>query len=827
MIDLPLLSPAAAAVFGGKACGLARLFTAGANVPSGFAVEATTVTTQRWSAGDREEFCRRVASLAANGALAVRSSAVGEDGHQRSYAGMFETVLDVVDAEQALDAATRCIVSARGARVLAYASGDAVPAVGVVVQALVRARTAGVCFTVDPSGKDSAVLVEAVAGRGENLVGGQVQPQRWQAYRSGLGGWEIRLDAGGQDAAVLRNDEIARIAEEARCFAARLGYPLDLEWAVDEAGELWWLQARPVTVATSAPDLEVDRAFAQVDDGPVTVWFNWNVRETMPDPLMPLTWSIWRDAIIPMMASQALGTPRNSPLFLHLQPLDLVHGRIYFNMNGILAWPVVRPLMTGALMRLVDPEGSELCAQLMSAGVLRARRLPGAASRLAFDALRASLRSLRGFAAALRPRRAMATLRAFEVHMANRERDRPLSSLGDLDLLEEIRLVGGDQFGPIKDGLYYEILALAVYHQAVRAFRHHPQASRMLAVGIPENPTTEISIGIDALVDAAQPLASTFRERVPAKELTVRLQASAAGRAWLGELSRFMQRYGHRCPKEFDLGAPRWSEAPAMIIELVRIGLESPLTERVADRLKRLASERCQAINDAVNAAARWRRPLLRSLARLVELYMPLREAPKHSAMFAFQRMRAAALELGTRLADRGHTAAPQDVFFLELAELYELARGAAVDARLLIAERRCRFDRFCSERAPNYLRSDGVPVEIPKPPSDDNGILHGTGVSAGLAAGPVRVLTEPDPRAMADGDVIVMAFADPGWTPLFPRAGAVVMEVGGLMCHAAVVARELGIPAVFGIGRATHVLHNGQSVVVDGNRGTVSLTST
>jgi pyruvate,water dikinase len=106
---------------------------------------------------------------------------------------------------------------------------------------------------------------------------------------------------------------------------------------------------------------------------------------------------------------------------------------------------------------------------------------------------------------------------------------------------------------------------------------------------------------------------------------------------------------------------------------------------------------------------------------------------------------------------------------------------------------------------------------------AQDDGALHGSPVSGGSAGGPVRVLREPDPRAMADGDVIVMRYADPGWTPLFPRAAAVVMEVGGMMCHAAVIARELGLPAVFGVSGATSLLRDGERVVVDGSAGTVT----
>ncbi len=184
---------------------------------------------------------------------------------------------------------------------------------------------------------------------------------------------------------------------------------------------------------------------------------------------------------------------------------------------------------------------------------------------------------------------------------------------------------------------------------------------------------------------------------------------------------------------------------------------------------------------------------------------------------------RRAALELGRRLAADGVLAGSDDVFFLDLAELRRLARGEAGDGvRELVAARQRQLEEFRAAPAPDFLRSDGVPVEEEAPEMSEDGVLHGTAVSAGRASGPVRILTAPDPRVMRDGDVIVMQLADPGWTPLFPRAAAVVMEVGGLMCHAAVVAREMGIPAVFGVRGARQLLGDGETVTVDGSAGTV-----
>jgi len=319
-------------------------------------------------------------------------------------------------------------------------------------------------------------------------------------------------------------------------------------------------------------------------------------------------------------------------------------------------------------------------------------------------------------------------------------------------------------------------------------------------------------------------VAETFAEPGSTDELTRRLHDLPSGRAWLSSLEAFLDRFGHRGPMEFDLAASRWVEDPTMIIELVRSSLHSPASETVADRMARLSRRRQELIASAVAVSSWWRRPLMRWLAQLVEAYMPLREAPKHYGLHVFQRMRQAALELGRRLAASGVLSSADDVFLLEWPELAGHL-GGGLEGLPTINEGRRLMERFRRERPPEILRSDHVPVEVSAAGSvDGDSTLRGTAVSAGRATGPARVLTSPDPRRVRKGDVLVMEFADPGWTPLFPRAAAVVMEVGGLMCHAAVVAREMGVPAVFGVEGATSALHDDDRVIVDGTEGTVTL---
>jgi rifampicin phosphotransferase len=819
ILDLSEIARGAEAVVGGKACGLARLHAAGARVPAGFALAANSGPSEAWPGALRDAFAARVAALLAAGPVAVRSSAVGEDSAARSFAGVLESVLGVATVEATLAAVGRCVAAGNDDRARAYAGGAGPLAVGVVVQAMVDARAAGVCFTVDPAGRDGAVLVEAATGTGEALLGGRVTGERWRVYRCGLGGYECRPEG---EARTLTASEAERIAGEAVRLAEALGGPLDLEWALDRAGALWWLQARPVTAAAAPPVWEIDRSCPDADDGPVTVWSNWNVGETMPDPLDPLTWTWWRDVVLPRVGEQLFGVPRGSPLLPYLAGLDLVHGRIYFNMNALLAIPLLGGL-TRRLLAAMDARTAAVIDDLVATGALRPRRLPGARGvlrlRLAASAVRGAARMARG----LGPRRALRILAEDAGAIARRP---PVAGLSDAGLVEEMRPWLRPEARRLLNGLQMEAVAGFVFIAARHAFRAHPRAGELLAAGIAGNPTTEIAIAIDELAAAARPLVDTFLSAPDTPALLARLAGEDGGRAWLGQLGAFLDRFGHRGPMEFDLGAPRWRDDPTMIVELVRAALAAPARETVAARLVRLGIERREAVGAAVAAAPWWRRPLLRRLARLVELYMPLREAPKHYGLVVFDRVRAAALELGHRLTARGALSAADEVFLVEWPELRSLAAGDSGPADLpaSIAVRGARLGRFRREQAPGLLRSDGVPViEAVEAHGEGDGVLRGTAISGGRGEGPVRVLQAPDPRAMADGDVLVVSFADPGWTPLFPRAAAVVMEVGGLLCHAAVVAREIGVPAVFGVRDATRRLADGERVVVDGSRGEVT----
>jgi pyruvate,water dikinase len=808
---------AARDVFGGKAAGLASLSEAGAEIPGGFCVSAVTSPPQTWQAPERARFEKLAEDLLRSGPIVVRSSAIGEDSASHSFAGLFETVLGVDSVDSALEAASRCIRSGGASRVLEYAHQSEPLPVGLVVQSMVEPRSAGVCFTTDPAGRDGAIVIEAVAGRGDRLVSGTVEPELWRVYRSGHGHWELRY---APRRSVLSTNEVPVLAAAASRFAGKLGHPLDLEWAIDSTGKVWWLQSRPITAAATPPSWEIERSAPDVDDGPVTLWSNWNVRETMPQPLYPLTWTLWRDVVLPMVTDLLYGIPPGSPLSPALNGLDLVEGRIYFNMNALLAAPVVGRLAP-LLLHVMDARAAAMLRQLVDDDVIWPRRLPGSRSFLILRMLGAGAVSLSRLSRVLNPRRSMTRLQEGAAAIAGRP---PVDTLTEEELLSEVNLWSSPACRDLRDGMQAQALAMIIYGLARWAYARHPEAAGRLAMGTPANPTTRISIVIDGLVDAAAPVRVFFSEKRSWVDLRRELEVAPAGIEWLSRLDSFLAEFGHRGPMEFDVGASRWAEDPSMILDLVRAGLLSRERETVVQRIERLSLERDRILSMAIASSAWWKRPLMRRLKRLVELHMPLREAPKHYGVVVFVRIRKAVRELGRRLVERGVLLRQDDVFFVEWPELVALARGkpAASDLLHSIEARRERLARFQKSRPPDALRSDGVPIDEEELQEGVAGLLRGTAVAAGLARGPVRILREPDPRLMSDGDVLVVEYADPGWTPLFPRAAGIVMEIGGLMCHAALVAREMGVPSVFGVGRAMVLLRDGQLVEVDGSAGTV-----
>lgn len=705
------------------------------------------------------------------GPVAVRSSATAEDLPGAAFAGQQDTFLDV-DGEQAvLGAVARCWASLGTDRAMAYRTRNGIDphqvGIAVVIQRMVPAEAAGVLFTADPlTGKRVELVVEAAAGLGEAVVSGALTPDHYVLDVNGA----LRRFTPGQGGAVLGPEHLAGLAGLAGRVQELFKRPQDIEWAL-AADRLYLLQARPMTALPPEPP-RLNRLQRLV--GPFVL----EMFQQRPYPLDVSGWM--QHGIGAMLERMADSVGARFPPLPRLLPEE----------EGVVV-QLILPLPRPTLRMLAAPLSV----------LRRARRFDAAhwTEDPRFAAFLAEVGRLRALDLAELPVRAVLgaaedALSAMSLITGLRVSYLPSAflPLGKLRLL--LALLGAGRLGPA------------------------------LIAGA-ETRTSQANRGLEALaeqVNARPALAQAFRGLAPA-ELLVRLRQDPEFSGFREALDAFLAEYGHRETVSIVLSsAPTWAEAPEVVLGLVR----SMLGERPAAR------------DQSGEALARlWRHPALRSapLRRAVQRAVAeakcgiaFRENTHFYATMVLPVLRRAYTELGRRLAVAGVLADPAEVYHLRFGELGELVRQADDDGALLpaVAE---RYRAVVRARAAKRRELQDVPLLDPavlfarrSPPP---GVLvSGTGASRGQAAGRVRLVRGPEEFGLLDsGEILVCPYTNPSWTPLFRRAAAVVVDLGGLGSHAAIVAREYGIPAVMGTGNGTAVLRDGQHVRVDGNRGTVT----
>jgi pyruvate,water dikinase len=348
---------------------------------------------------------------------------------------------------------------------------------------------------------------------------------------------------------------------------------------------------------------------------------------------------------------------------------------------------------------------------------------------------------------------------------------------------------------------------------------------RTMLRGLPFNPTTEMDLALWAIASRTRddPASrAALADRKPA-ELSADYRRGALPPPLQSELETFLERYGHRALAEIDLGLPRWSEDPAHLLGAIanyhRLGAGAIAPDAQFARGAREAEAMIATLLSRVHGP---RRLLTRALLRRVRALAGAREQPKFNVVRIFARGRAILAPVGAALAGAGRIAAGDDLWFLTLPEVRRAVAGD--DMRAVVTGRRAEYRREERRRhIPRVLLSDGTDAEAAFASPAADGAIRGTPASPGTAHGIAHVMLSPAGARLEPGEVLVAPATDPGWTPLFLTASALVMEMGGMMSHGAVVAREYGIPAVVGVPDATTRIVTGERIVVDGSAGTVA----
>ena len=786
-------------------------------------------------------------------AVAVRSSATAEDLPDLSFAGQQDTFLNVIGERAVLAAVVQCWSSLWTARAIGYRARNGLAAEGlalaVVIQQMVESAVAGVLFTANPlTGQRRETVINAVFGLGEALVQGQVEPDQYVvnsvtgqvlsltagakavATRSLAGGGVTTVAESTAGRRALTDEQARELTALGQRVQAEYGTPQDLEWAI-ASGQLWLLQARPITSLFPTPRISYD---------PLLVWMSFGAFQGIVGPLTPLGQeSIQRVAL-------GIGEKLGVSLTLAEQDVFAVAGeRIWVRINDALRNPVGSRVLGGflgigepgtllafreimadprlgagrgrvrldtlrRLLRYVGPDLGEVLRALLRPEQARGRfdarlqtyvqsvRIPGGADRSARLANLAAFMQAQGGLADALPR----LLPAFMPIMA--------PSLIMLNLIGHLLPRSGDANEPV-----ISMSALDVTRS------------------LPGNVTTEMDLGLWQAAQAIKndPAAVEVFGQLEAPALAVRYLEGTLPTAAQGAIKSFMERYGMRGPGEIDLGQPRWREAPAPIVQTLQSYLQIP-PEAAPDLVFEKNAKAAEAAIERMAAAVRhtpggWiKEKLLRGAARRVRLLLGARESPKFYAVILMGRVRQALLEIGEAFVAAGALLKREDLFFLHVAELEALARGETRDWQALIAGRRQAYEREARRRqVPRLLASDGrVYYDAANAARDSGNVITGSPVSPGVVEGLARIVFDPGRAQLAPGEILVCPGTDPAWTPLFLAAGGLITEVGGMMTHGSVVAREYGIPAVVGVDRATQRLKTGQRLRLDGTAGTIEL---
>jgi pyruvate,water dikinase len=838
-----LTDPLAAdpAATGGKGAALAALARAGLPVPDGFVVSTTayrrfvdqhalgplveevtgrldpeplgldgaSVTLRRSFEEAPVPAPLRVALAAGytalgEGPVAVRSSATAEDLPEASFAGQQDSTLDVTGAEDLGAAVRRCWSSLWTARAMAYRRhqviGDGGLALAVVVQKMVPDDVAGVLFTADPiSGRRDRTVIEAAAGLGDVVVGGRVTPRRW-TLDSRTGTVLAGPAAPGNE--LLSADQLVALTDLGARAADLLGRPQDVEWAIAD-GRCWLLQSRPITslfpVPPGAPDAGL-RVYV-----PLLL-----VGQGIAEPLTPAGTAFFRELArgwMGLWTTGSTGMPGEAPL----RWLPVVAGRLFCDVTPLLGRRRLASRISSGL-RMKDPATSAALEEWLDRNADRLPRAgrPSWMPGLFFWALRV----IAGFAVALaapaRTRRHV--LAGTDEQLARLERRaaelvRPLDQVEFVDRLPaHILALVTRQLGLV----YAELAATAAAEWLVTRWTGSPAALEPLRRRPSHDPT--LAMGAELARLAAHYAASGAD---PAPEDP--------------QLASFLARYGHRAPdREIDLGLPRFADDPTYVLELVRSYLRAGEPGEGPARFGAEPDSADEEIARLVTAVRRHRGHLravvLRTVLGLHRELAGLRERPKFDIVRGIALARRTLRRIGTALVAQNVLDDADDVFLLDTGRLRTALGAGPRDLRHEVAAGRRDYERELRRRAvPRILVSDGEAVYGPSA-TRGSGVLGGTAVSPGVHEGVVRVLDSPVGAHLRKGEVLVAASTDPGWTPLFRLAGALVMEVGGVISHGAVVAREYGIPAVADIPEATTVLRTGQRVRVDGGSGVVTI---
>jgi phosphoenolpyruvate synthase/pyruvate phosphate dikinase len=761
---------------------------------------------------------RSVARFGEQAAYAIRSSAPAEDLPTASFAGQQDTYLNVLGPAAILQNVSRCWASLFTERAVTYRLRNSFDhrkvSMAVVVQRMVFPQAAGILFTADPVTSNRKIAnVEASFGLGEALVAGLVNADAYKVrdgevvakavatkqlaiHASPAGGTqEMAIEPERQDQPALTDEQVVRLAQLGRRVEAHFGRPQDIEWClVDDGFQI--VQSRPITTLFPIP---------AAGDQENHVYVSVGHQQMMTDPMKPLGLSLFQLTALPRMYEAG--------------------GRLFVDVAQRLASPRSRAAVMEALGKS-DPLIEDALQTILDRGDFVPSILDDGPDGPPPGGAPAPIETDPAIVAEL-IERSQASIAALKRDI----RTKSGSALLDF-VLADIQELKRVLFDPQSLQVIMAAMKASWWlNEQLQAWLGEKNAADTLTQSVPHNVTSEMGLALLDVADVIRPHPDVvaFLRHVEDEGFPDELPSFVGGREARDAIRAYLDTYGMRCVGEIDITKPRWSERPTTLVPMILGNIKNfepgagkrrlEQGHQEAWKKEQELLEHLGALPDGERKAEEAKRMIDR-----VRTFIGYREYPKYGMVSRYFVYKQALLEEAERLVQAHVLREKEDIFYLTFQELHDVVRTNQVDERL-IRQRQDAFSSYQALTPPRVLTSDGEVIAGAYRRDDLRaGVLVGLPVSAGTIEGRARVIVDIAQADLEAGDILVTAYTDPSWSPLFVAIKGVVTEVGGLMTHGAVIAREYGLPAVVGVEHATQLIRDGQRIRVHGTDGYVEI---
>jgi phosphoenolpyruvate synthase/pyruvate phosphate dikinase len=770
-----------------------------------------------------EEIAAYLTKFGEKEAFAVRSSATAEDLPTASFAGQQDTYLNIIGKEAILTHISRCWASLFTERAVIYRLQNGFDhrkvQLSVVIQKMVFPQVAGILFTADPVTSNRKVLsIDASFGLGEAMVSGLVNADLYKVCNGRIidkkistkklaiyalkdgGTKEQKIEPERQNKQALTDEQILELERMGRKIEEHFGSPQDIEWCL--ADDIFYIvQSRPITTLFPIPE---------ANDHENRVYISVGHQQMMTDPIKPLGLSFF--------------------LLITNAPMRKAAGRLFVDITHMLASPDSRkkiietmgqsePLIKNALMTIVEREDFIKS----SPDELN----PGKSNKVI---------SSSGFRTQIENDPAIVTDLMKRSQTSIEELKQNIQAKSGTDLfdfiLEDIQQLKKILFDPQGFAVFMAAIdASSWINEKMNEWLGEKNVADTLSQSVPNNITSEMGLALLDVADVIRPYPEVidYLQHVKEDNFLDELFKFDGGKETRDAIYAYLNKYGMRCAGEIDITKTRWSEKPAMLVPMILTNIknfEPNASSRKFEKGRQEALEKEQELLDRLTQLPDGEQKAIetKQMIDLIRNFIGYREYPKYGKISRYLVYKQALLKEAEQLVQASVIHEKEDIYYLTFEELHEVVRTNKLDYQI-ISKRKDEYRLYEKLTPPRVITSDGEIVagkyKRENLPAE---AIVGLPVSSGVIEGRARVILNMEDADLEDGDILVTSFTDPGWTPLFIAIKGLVTEVGGLMTHGAVIAREYGLPAVVGVENATKLIKDGQRIRVNGTDGYVEV---